>query len=242
MLMPKPESTHAEVATQLRYARLAGAMYLLTMATALFGEGYVRGSLLVNESAAQTARNLVESNQLFRVGLATDLFTFAGVVVLVWALYQLLQPIDRRLAALAVFFRLVELGVHFSAIAFGAAALSLLAGGEYVRGFEEAQLHGLVGFALRAQGAGLSLGFIPLGLGSAIFALLLLRSRYVPRGLAGWGIFSSLLLAIYSFGIVLSPAATDYFYVAMVPMFLYEVGLGSWLLLKGVRFQRQSAA
>ncbi len=212
------------------------------MVTALFGEGYVRGSLLVSESAAETSRNLIESNQLFRVGLATDLLTFSGVVVRVWALYQLLRPVDRRLAALAVFFRLVELGVHFSAVAFGVAALSLLAGGEYVRGFNEAQLNGLVGLALRAQGAGLSLGFIPLGLGSAVFAVLLFRSRLVPRGLAAWGIVASLLLAIYSFGIVLSPATTDYFYVAMLPMFVYEVGLGMWLLIKGVDLPTQRGA
>ncbi len=240
--MPITESTDAEFATRQRYARSAGAMYLLTMVTALFGEGYVRGSLLVSESAAETSRNLIESNQLFRVGLATDLLTFSGVVVLVWALYQLLQPVDRRLAALAVFFRLVELGVHFSAVAFGVAALSLLAGGEYVRGFNEAQLNGLVGLALRAQGAGLSLGFIPLGLGSAVFAVLLFRSRLVPRGLAAWGIVASLLLAFYSFGIVLSPATTDYFYVAMLPMFVYEVGLGLWLLIKGVDLPTQRGA
>lgn len=240
--MLTPQFPLAGRASQVRYARLAGAMYLLTMATALFGEGYVRGSLLVSESAAQTARNLVESNALFRLGLATDLLTFSGVVVLVWALYQLLQPVHRGLAALAVSFRIVELGIHFSAVAFGVAALSLLAGGEYVRGFDEAQLNGLVGLALRAQLAGLGLGFIPLGLGSAVFAMLLFRSRFVPRALAAWGFLSSLLLATYSFGVVLTPATTDYFYVAMVPIFLYEVSLGSWLLLRGVNFDVTSAA
>jgi hypothetical protein len=215
-----------------RFARIAGAMYLLTVATAIFGEAYVRGSLLVAESAAQTARNLAESNQLFRIGLATDLLTFAGVVVLVWALYQLLRDVDRRLAALAVFFRLVELGVHFSAVGLGVVALSLLGGGEYTRGFDAAQLHGLVGMALRAQMAGLGLGFIPLGLGSAVFAFLLLRSGYVPKVLAGLGIFASLLLAAYSFGVVLSPHTSDYFYLGMLPMFVYEVSIGAWLLFK----------
>lgn len=226
----------------MRLARLAGAMYLLTMATALFGEGYVRASLLVSESAAQTARNLVESNQLFRIGLAIDLLTFVGVVVLVWALYQLLKSVDKQLAALAAFFRLVEVGVHISVVTFGVAAASLLSGGEYVRGFDAAQLHGLVGFALRAQGAGLNLGFIPLGLGSAVFAILLFRSRYVPRALAGWGIVASLLLAVYAIGVVLSPNTTDFFYMAMVPMFLYEVGLGAWLLIKGVNVHPSRAA
>jgi hypothetical protein len=216
-------------------------MYLITMATALFGEGYVRGSLYVSESAAQTAQNLLASNQLFRAALVTDLLTFSGVVVLVWALHRLLRPVHQELAALGAFFRLVELGMHFSAIAFGMVALSLLSRGEYTQAFTGPQLYGLVGLALRAQGAGLSLGFIPLGLGSAVFAYLFFRSRFVPRPIAAWGIFSSLLLALYSFGVVLSPATTDLFYVAMVPMFLYEVTLGLWLLVKGINSQHSAA-
>ena len=217
-------------------------MYLLTMVSAVFGEAYVRGSLLVGESAAKTATNLIESNLLYRIGLATDLLTFTGVTVLVWALYQLLREIDHRLATLALVFRVIELGVHFSAIGLGMVALSLLAGGEYTRAFETHQLHGLVGMALRAQMAGLGIGFIPLGLGSAVFAFLLLRSGYVPRLIAVWGIFASLLLAAYSFGVVLSPSGTDYFYIGMLPMFVYEVSVGAWLLFKGIPVTEHSAA
>ena len=216
-------------------------MYLITMATALFGEGYVRGSLYVSESAVQTAQNLIASNQLFRLALVTDLLTFSGVVVLVWALYQLLRHVHMELATLGAFFRLVEIGTHFSALAFGVAALSLLARGEYTQSFQDPQLFGLVGLALRAQGAGLSIGFIPLGLGSAVFAYLLFRSGFVPRLIAAWGIGSSLMLATYSFGVVLSPTTTDFFYVAMIPMFIYEVSLGLWLLVKGVRLPLSAA-
>ena len=216
-----------------RYARLAGAMYLITMATALFGEGYVRGSLYVSESAAQTAQSLIASNQLFRVALVTDLVTFSGVVVLVWALYQLLRHVHQELATLGVLFRIVEIGTHFSALAFGATALSLLARGEYTQSFQDPQLFALVGLALRAQSAGLSLGFVPLGLGSAVFAYLLYRSRFVPRALAVWGVGASLLLATYSLGVVLRSATSDYFYLAMLPMFAYEVSVGLWLLVKG---------
>jgi Domain of unknown function (DUF4386) len=216
-----------------RNARLAGVMYLMTMATALFGEAHVRGSLLVSESAEKTAQNIVEHQQLFRIGIATDLATFAGVVVLVWALHELLRPVDRRLALLAAFFRLVELGVHFSATLFSLVALSWLSGGEYVKGFDAQQLQGLAGFALRAQGSGLNIGFIPLGIGSALFAWLLLRSGFVPRWLAAWGIVASALLAAYALAWVIYPATVELFYFAMGPMFIYEVSLGLWLLLKG---------
>ncbi|MBL8360416.1 MAG: DUF4386 domain-containing protein [Rubrivivax sp.] len=217
-------------------------MYLLTVSLALFGEAYVRSSLLVGSSAARTASNLVESAALYRTGLATDLLTFAGVAVLVWALYHLVREVSHRLALLALLFRAIELAVHFSAIGFGLVALSLVGGGEYTQSFEAAQLHGLVGVALRAQLAGLGIGFIPLGFGSALFAFLLLQSGLVPRLLASWGVLASLLLAAYSFGVVLSPDASDYFYVGMLPMFIYEVSLGCWLLFRRLPPTSRSAA
>ena len=131
-----PTSPAPRPVPMARYARIVGAMYLLTMVSAVFGEAYVRGSLLVSESAAKTAANLIESNLMFRIGSASDILTFTGVAVLVLASYQLLREIDHRLAALALMFRVIELGVHFSAIGFGMVALSLLAGGEYTKAFE----------------------------------------------------------------------------------------------------------
>ena len=120
-------------ATQARAAKLAGAMYLITMATAIFGESFVRGSLFVSGDAAQTAQNITESERLFRISIATDLVTFTGVVVLLWALYVLLRPVDRNLALLAVFLRLVEVAIHYVAILGSVVALMLLSAFVYLR-------------------------------------------------------------------------------------------------------------
>jgi hypothetical protein len=91
---------------------------------------------------------------------------------------------------------------------------------------------------MSARGLGFDVGFVFLGLGSTVFAYLLFKSRYVPRALAGWGIFSSLALALAvgSLAVILSPwfsanASMTY----MVPMFFYEVPLGLWFLVKGVK-------
>lgn len=76
---------------------------------------------------------------------------------------------------------------------------------------------------LGARGLGFYIGFVFLGLGSTVFAYLLFKSRYVPRALPAWGVFSSLLLALGSLAVVLFPwfeanASMAY----MVPMFFYE--------------------
>ncbi|NHQ87699.1 DUF4386 domain-containing protein [Iodobacter sp. HSC-16F04] len=240
--MHSTSSRAMSVGQRVRLARIAGAMYLATIAFALFGEAYVRSSLLDGSSAARSAANLIASNSLYRIGLATDLLTFVGVAVLVWALFLLLREIDSHLAVLALIFRTIELGVHFSAIAFGMVGMSLLGGGEYTGGLTQSQLHSMVGMVLHGQMAGLGIGFIPLGLGSAVFAFLLFRSGYVPKILAAWGILASVLLASYSFGVVLSPNTSDYFVAGMLPMFIYEVSLGFWLLFYRGAARLQSTA
>ena len=230
-------------AAQARAARLAGAIYLITMATAIFGETFVRGTLFVSGDATQTAQNIIESEQLFRISIATDLITFTGVVVLIWSLYVLLRPVDRNLALLAVLLRLVEVAIHYVAILGSVVALKLLSGADYLQTFDGSQLHSLARLAVSAQGAGVNLGFVLLGLGSTVFAYLLLRSGYVPKALAGLGIFASLLLATAAVSIIVFPAVARPFYLpAMAPMGIYEITLGFWLLIKGANLQSNSAS
>ena len=228
---------------QARAARLAGAMYLITMATAIFGESFVRGSLFVSGDAVQTAQNIIESERLFRISIATDLFTYTGVVVLIWALYVLLRPVDRNLALLAVLMRLAEVAILYVATLGSSVALVLLSGADYLQTFDASQLHSLARVALIAQGAGVDLGFVLLGLGSAVFAYLLLRSGYVPKALAAWGVFASLLLTTAAVSIIVFPAVVSPFYFpSMAPMGIYEITLGFWLLLKGANIRSSSAS
>jgi hypothetical protein len=223
--------------TQVRAARLAGAMYLIQMATGVFTELYARGSLIVHGDPTQTAQNIIASERLFRIGIASDLATYTAVLVATWALYVLLRPVDRNLALLAVFFRLIELAIHFNVTLNSLTALRLLSGDEYLKSIGASQLHSLAQLALGAQAAGVNVGFILLGLGSAIFAYLFLKSRYIPRALAGWGVFSSLLLATYALSVVVFPKAGELALAPMLPMGIYEVTLGFWLLVRGAKIR-----
>jgi hypothetical protein len=81
----------------------------------------------------------------------------------------------------------------------------------------------------------MSVGFILLGLGSTVFACLLLKSRYVPRALAVLGIVSSLVLAVVTLAIIVFPGLGALGLTYMMPMGVYEVGLGLWLLIKGIQ-------
>jgi hypothetical protein len=224
------------IISQIKAARLAGLLYLVAMATGLFAEFYVRfpSTLVVTGDAATTARNIVANERLYRIGIANNIFTFAIDVVLVWALYLLLRPVNRNLALLAVFFRLVETTIACVAIINSYVAMQFISDADHLKAFDSNQIQAL---SVLHDTYALSFNVVAifLGLGSTIFNYLLYKSRYIPRALAVWGIFSSVLLLISQFTIIIFPEMEKTIIPACYgPIALDEIALGFWLFIKGV--------
>jgi hypothetical protein len=216
-------------------AKVAGFLYLFTMVTANFAEFYARGRLMVPD-AVQTAKNIAASERLFRLGIISNLITFAAVVLLVVALYVVLKPINRNVALLAAFWRLAECAIFALITLNDFVALQLLSGDDYLRAFDTLQLQALAYTFVRAHDAGYLIALVFFGLGSTVFAYLWFKSRYIPRALAALGIFSSLVVAIITLAIMLFPGlAAVVIPVYFATIFIFEVTLGFWLLIKGIR-------
>jgi hypothetical protein len=89
---------------------------------------------------------------------------------------------------------------------------------------------------LASYNSGLAIGFVFLGLGSAALAYVWLQSRFIPRAFAAWGIFASLLLSAGTLAIIVFPSLGSMLGLTyMMPLGIYEVGLGLWLLIRGIR-------
>lgn len=221
---------------QANAAKAVGAIYILAMATSMFAELYARGPLIVPGDAARTAANIVASEGLFRMATVIHILTFASDAAVAVALYVILRSVNRNLALLAAFWRVADCAILAVNMVCDFAILRLLSDAAYLRPFEQEQLQALASLVLSIEAAGFQIGFVFLGLGSTLFSYLWLRSGYVPRAFAAWGIFASMLLAFGTVAILLFPAlgkAVGLLYMA--PMFFYEVGLGAWLLTKGLR-------
>ena len=216
-------------------AKVAGFIYLIAMATSIFAELYARGPLIVAGNAMQTAINIAASERLFRVGSVIHLITFASDAALAVALYVVLRPINRNLALLAASWRLVDCSILAVNLLNDFVVLRLATGADYLRAFDTKQLQALARLFYSVEAAGFQIGFVFLGLGSTLFSYLWFKSRYIPRALAALGIFSSLVLAVVTLTIMVFPALGAIGLTYMAPMFFYEVGLGLWLLVKGLR-------
>lgn len=230
--------------SQWRAARIAGSTYLVLMATAVFAEFYVRSGLIVG-SPAETAMNIVASEQLFRVSIVCDLIAFSGDVLLAVALFTLLKPVNANLALLGAFWRLAEAAILAAITLNSFTVLMLLGPDDYLQVFSQEQREALARLFIRIHGAGYNIGLVFLSLGAAVFSYTLYLSRYVPRLLSAFGIFAYGQLLICTLAVFVEPPLSKVVVpLCYLPKFIFEVTLGPWLLLKkfGVSSSRQESA
>jgi hypothetical protein len=76
--------------------------------------------------------------------------------------------------------------------------------------------------------------------GSTIFFYLFVKSRYIPRVLAWWGLFASVVAMAACLTHLLRPAFPAMPMYAWLPMVLAETSTGLWLLIKSVDVKNTS--
>src|SRR5690349_21646278 len=107
-------TTRTADTTILVRARVAGFLYLiLYFPLNIFGFIYVSSRLIVPGDPAATARNIMASESLFRLGIVSTIMGQAVGILLILALYKLLKPVNKDVAVLMVLFGLaaVPIGV-----------------------------------------------------------------------------------------------------------------------------------
>jgi len=218
-------------------ATVVGLSYLFALPPAIFAEFYVRGQLIASGDAAQTARNIMAHERLFRLGTASNLTVFALDVVLIIALYVVLMPVNRTLALLATGWGLIETAILFVVTLSDFDVLRILSGADYLHAFDANQLQGLARLSLSAHGDAYNVGLVLAGLRSTGFCYLWFKSRFIPRVLAAWGMLASVLMGASAFAFIIFPELAKVVRVEIygAPIFFFELTIGFWLLLKGLQ-------
>jgi hypothetical protein len=222
-------------AAQRKAAKIAGVAFLLTMAIVVAVNFGINGRLLVAGNPTETARNILAHERLFRVGIAGNLIYAVGVMVLLAALYVVLRPVSRGLAVLATVWRLVFAAIWVLVVLNYFTALRLLSDADYLPALRPDEAQSLARFYLSGFDQ-YYVGLLFWAMASTLYSYLWLKSRYVPRALAafgligsGWCVACTLLLYVFpNFPKVVNLWWFD------TPMALFEIGLGIWLLVKGL--------
>jgi hypothetical protein len=221
--------------SQRKAAKVAGLAYLITFATVVYVNFGIHDRLLV-ENHAETARNILAHERLFRIGIVGDLIYCAGVVVLLTALYVILKPVHRGLALLAAFWRLVWVLMWLVMTLHLFDALRLLSGPDYLRAFEAERLQALAALYLGTRFDYYYVGLLFGALASTVCGYLWFRSRYIPRALAAFGVISSAFCVACTFVFYIFPSFDKIVNLWWfdTPMGLFDIALSFWLVFKGL--------
>lgn len=214
------------------YARIAGVLFLMSALAGGFGEIFVPLQLVVSGDAAATARNIVDSNLLFRLGFASYLVEALCDISLTLVLYVLLRPVHRHLALLAVFFRILSTATFAMTELFYVAPALILGGADYLRAFSPDQLNSLALLSLRFYAYGSGLFMVFYGVPSIVLGYLMFRSGYFPKFLGVLLALGGLGFVASSFLLILAPAYASF--VLILPTALAGLALTLWLLIRGV--------
>ena len=210
-----------------RDGRIAGALYLVVVATGMFCLAWVPSQL--GTGVADAAAHI----GLFRAGIAAFMAMQVAFLLLPLALYRVLGDVDRRAATLMVALAAASVPIGLIALSHRMEALSLL---DSTAAHATAAVDAAFAASLQRYGHGLRIASLFWGLWLLPFGWLVLRSARIPRVLGVLLMLGGIGYVVKVFG-GLMPGFADSAFAryATLPAALGEIGSCLWLLVFGAR-------
>jgi len=227
--------------TRTTNARLAGSMFLLYIAIGITSMVLFRQATGGTEDTGATLASLAQHATIVRLTALLSLLTFFIAVALGVTLYALTRDQDSDLAVLALCCRATEGVIGATAAASTLDLLSVATASTAAAPPKAAAVEALGALLLQQDGGFLTAASC-FAAGSTLFSYLFLRARTIPVPLAWLGVVASLLLVaalpVRLLGFLRGPVN----YYVWIPMAVFEVTLGLWLLIKGVGAPEEASA
>lgn len=223
------EPRRGEIAVP-RAALVAGIGILIMAVAAPFAEFGVYPKLVVPGDLEETVRNVGTHQALFLGGIFAYLVTFVLDLVVAWALFVLLAPVNRRLSLLAAWFRLAYTVVAFMAFLNFVDVFRLSRSPEYMSAIGSEQFNAQVYLLLKAFHYEWGMGMVLFGIHLGLLAYLVYRSDYIPRYLGLLLGVNGLGYLVYELKPYLYPDAELGF---VMVTFFGELVFMLWLLARG---------
>jgi hypothetical protein len=228
--VPLPPARAGSDGTIRSAGLIAGTALMLMAALAGFGNLVVVEGLVTSGDAAATAGDIMASEPMFHLGVASMYLVVLLDVVIAWALFRVFSPVSKDLSRLAAWFRLAYAGVLTVAVSQLAGIPDLLNSKGYAAAFGAERLQAQALLRTDAFNDIWMAGLILFGVHLLIVGYLAYRSGYVPRFLGVLLVIAGAGYAFDSFVTVFSEGSP--FAISTVT-FLGEFLLGLWLLVRG---------
>jgi len=216
--------------------RVAGLWYLLLTLVGPLRLIYIPSKLFVSGNASATANNIAAHEWLFRFGMVADLICAVTLIFLVLAFYRLFKGVDQHFAVLVVILGCVMPALlYFVNVVSDAAALMLVKGGDFLSSFDKPQRDALVMLFLSLHDQQNTAAEILWGLWLLPLAILVYRSRFLPRFLGVWLVINGCAYVILSLTGLLLPQYENKVFIGSQPALLGELVLMLWLVIRGAK-------
>jgi hypothetical protein len=216
--------------------RVAGFWYLLLVLIGPLRLIYIPDKLFVRGNAAVTVSNIAANEWLFRFGIVSDLVGGVILIMLVLAFYRLFKTVDRNLAVMVVIFGgVMPALLDFVGAASDAATLMIAHGAQFLSVFDKPQQDALAMLFLKLGDEQTTAADMLWGIWLLPLALLVYRSRFLPRFLGVWLALNGVAYVILCLtGELLPQYQSDVFNYGQ-PAFFGELAIMLWLVIKGAR-------
>ena len=229
---------HVQGMTLRQAALITGFGLLIMMIAAPFAEFFVYTKLVVTDDIDATVKNIQTSGGLFLAGILAYLIVFVFDVIVAWALYVLLAPVNRSVSLLTAWFRLVYTAVALFSMLKLVTVFRMLDSPEYLAVFGSDQLPAQVKLLLDSFRYEWGIGLILFGIHLVLVGYLVYRSAYIPKLLGILLVIAGLSWMIFEVGPFLLPDADLGF--LLIPI-SGELIFMAWLLVRGWKIPEPSA-
>jgi hypothetical protein len=222
--------------------RIAGFLYLLLVIIGPLRLIYIPDKLFVHGNAAATVNNILAHEWLFRTGMVADLIGAVILIFLTLAFYRLFKGVDQNLAVMVVIFGgVMPALIYFVGVVSDAGALTLARSPDFLSVFDKPQRDALAMLFLRLRDHQNTAAEILWGVWLFPLAMLVYRSRFLPRFLGVWLAINGFAYVMLSFTGFLLPQYQNTVFMLGQPAFFGELAIMLWLVIKGARPQPLAA-
>src|SRR5476651_1247820 len=208
--------------------RFAGLLYLLISLPGAFSLIYVPEKVMVSGNAAATTSNIIAFETMFRVGIAVQLVFQALFLFVALALYDLLKGVNRRHASLMVTLIALSIPITCANELNSVAALLLARGTDVFSVIPTEQREALVMLFMKLHSRGFDVAGVFWGLWLFPLALLVYRSRFIPRALGIWLALAGIGWVTVSLTAFVLPDYRSTMFAVTQPACLGELALMLW--------------
>lgn len=221
----------------LRQAALIGGVAYLLMPVTI-AEFYINPKLMVSGNIEQTAQNIAAHGRLFAAAILCYLITLILDVIIAWALYVLLIPVNRSVSLLTAWFRLVYTVIALFSLLNLTTVYRLLHTPVYLTAFGSSPLHAQVLLLLNSYRYDWSFSLIIFGIHLGLLGYLIFQSGYIPKIIGILLVLDGVVWIVNSLQPYLYPNAHLGF---LFPISFVELIFPLWLVIGGWRIREATA-